>query len=135
MSYFKRTALALIASVGFAAPGLGQVEELPAFAYDMVTEVTMATTADAKCDGITTRPKKLQNYIIEMYGQLAKVNISAPDAAKHFESERATAEIAGRDAALRAKHGVAAEGTEALCAAIRAEAHENKPFATLMRIK
>ena len=111
-----------------------QDQQLPAFAYDMVAEVTFATTADAQCDGIKIRPVKLQNYIVDMYKQLGTAGVSATDAAKHFESTQATSQITARDGALRTKHGVAAEGIDALCMAIRAEAKVNRPFGKLMRI-
>ena len=129
----------LIATVGLMVmqglPALAQVEELPAFAYDMVSEITFASTADAKCDGIKTRPAKLQSYIVDMYGKLADEGISATDAAKHFETSTANEQIALRDGALRSKHGVGAEGIDALCAAVRAEAAANRDFAKLLRIR
>lgn len=114
---------------------VAQVEELPAYAYDMVAEVTMATTADASCDNISARPKKVQARIVALYSQLAADGVSVNDAAQHFQTEFALEQISAREVALREKHGVAAGGAEALCAAIRAEAKENDIIKGLMRIR
>ena len=114
--------VALLGALGTATFAAG--DELPARAYDMVAEVTFATTADAQCDGIKSRPGQLQKYIVNMYGELAKVGVSATDASEHFATDTAMAQIAARDVVLRAKHGVAAEGSNALCTAIRAEGQD-----------
>ncbi len=125
----------MVAALLVAAQGHAQDLVLPDYAYDMVAEVTMATTADAKCAGITARPKKVQARMVEMFTRLAGDGVEATAAAAHFQSEAALAEVARREAALREKHGVAAEGDEALCQAIRAEAAENKTVAKMMRIR
>lgn len=134
MTAFK-TALAAVLLARVGLPALAQADTLPDFAYDMLSEVTFATTAEAQCDGVKTRPAKLQQYILDMYTKLAAQGVSATDAVKHFETETTTAQIATRDANLRVRHGVAAEGAEAFCAAIRAEAKVNRPFAKLLRIR
>jgi len=124
-----------LAALFAATPALAQVDQLPAYAYDMVAEVTMATTADATCDGIKQRPKRVQNYIVKLYGRLAQDGIAVADAAASFQSEFSLSEIAKREVALRARHGVASEGADALCTAIRAEARDNKALAAMMRIR
>ena len=108
---------------------------LPAYAYDMVTEISYAMTAEAKCDGITTRPKKLQDHIIALYGQLGDLGISALDAAKHFESDFAKEQIATRADAFRAKHDAALDSDADFCRAVRAEVATNDALAALMRIR
>lgn len=127
----------LITTLAILSPGnaFSQSVELPSTAYDMVAEVTFATSADSQCDGIKTRPRKLQNYILAMYGELAKVGVSANDAAQHFATETAQLQIAERDTALRVKHGVAPTGQDAFCDAVRAEAKVNDGFGKLMRIR
>ena len=118
-----------------AAPAFAQVDELPAYAYDMVAEVTMATTADTTCDNIKARSKKVQDHIVALYGRLAADGISANDAAQHFQGEFAQEQFATREVALRERHGVSLEGAEALCTAIRAEAKANATLKGLMRIR
>ena len=135
MNVFKGVMGALSIGVWTTTAAFAAEETLPAFAYDMVSEVTFATTANSKCDGVEMRPARLQKYILAMYAQLAKAGVSAEAAAKHFETETAQAQIAARDAALRAKHGIQADGIPGLCAAVRAEAKVNRPFAKLLRIR
>ncbi len=129
-TYLAAGALAVV-----AAPAFAQVEELPTYAYDMLAEVTMATTADSTCDKMTARPKKVQNYIVALYTQLAADGIGVNDAATHFQGAFSMAEMGKRETALREKHGVDAEGGDALCTAIRAEADENEALAKLMKIR
>lgn len=114
---------------------VAQVDELPAYAYDVVAEVTMATTADTACDKISARPKKVQDHIVDLYVRLAVDGVSTNDAAEHFQGEFALEQIAAREVSLREKHGVAPEGVDALCAAIRAEAIDNDVLKGLMRIR
>ncbi len=124
------TAAALI-----AVPALAKVDMLPDYAYDMVAEVTMAATADQKCQGIKARSKRVEKHVLALYQKLMKEGISVQDAVEHLQGEAALAEIARREKDLRERHGVAAQGDEALCAAIRAEARENDAVADLMRIR
>jgi len=125
----------LILSAFIPAAATAQIKELPQYAYDVVAKVSMATTADAVCEGISSRPKRVQAYIVSLYTQLGQDGISATDAAAVFETPDALNRIAEREVALREKHGAAPEGADGLCAAIRAEATENKDFARLMRIR
>ncbi len=126
---------AALLSVAVPARGAAQVAELPAYAYDMVAEVSMATTADLKCRGMGARTKKLEERIVALYRRLAADGISVQDAVAHLQGVEARAQIATREAALRARHGVEAQGDAALCAAIRAEAEENEALAELLRIR
>jgi Family of unknown function (DUF5333) len=135
LTFNAKNLAVLLAALLAGGPALAQVDELPAYAYDMVAQVTMATTADATCDGIKQRPKKVQNYIVNLYGRLAQDGIAVADAAANFQTDLALAEIAKREVDLRARHGVASQGADALCAAIRAEAKDNKALAAMMRIR
>ncbi len=128
-------ALSATAMVLASAAARAQDLVLPPYAYDMVTEISYAMTAEAKCDGIATRPKKLQDYIVALYGQLGTLGISALDAAKHFESNFAKAQIATRADAFRAKHDAAPDSDADFCRAVRGEAAQNDALAALMRIR
>ena len=119
----------------WAGVAAGQDLTLPDYAYDMMAEVSIATTADAKCDGISQRPKKVQARMLEMLSRLVKDGYDATAAATHFQSPEALAQIARREAEMRARHGVAPEGDAALCQAIRAEARQNKVIAKMMRVR
>ena len=134
---FTMTGAALCAFL-FAASApaaYAQELELPAYAYDLVTEISYAMTAEKKCDGITTRPKKLQDYIISLYGQLGDAGISPLDAARHIESEFAKDQIATRAAAFRAKYDAAPDNDADFCRAVRGEATQNDALAALIRIR
>ncbi len=130
-----RTGLAAVAVALAMSPALSQDLTLPDYAYDMMAEISIATTADGKCDGISQRPKKVQARMLEMLSRLVKDGYDATAAATHFRTPEALAQIARREAALRARHGVAAEGDAALCEAIRAEAGENKDIARMVRLR
>ncbi len=119
----------------WAGAAVAQDLSLPDYAYDMMAEISIATTADGKCDGISQRPKKVQARMLEMLSRLVKDGYDATAAATHFQTPEALAQIARREADLRARHGVAATGDDALCQAIRAEAKENKVIAKMMRLR
>ena len=125
----------LAAALMIAGPAQAKVDTLPDYAYDMVAEVTMAATADQKCEGIKARSKRVEKHVLALYQRLMKEGISVQDAVAHLQTEAALAEIAKREKELRERHSVAAEGDEALCAAIRAEAEANETVADLMRIR
>jgi len=124
---------ALLALGAAAAPGFAQQASLPGYAYDMVAEVSIATTADAKCAGLSARKKKVQARIVELYRRLAADGIATGDAVVLLQKPETLKEVARREAALRKRHGVAASGDKALCQAIRAEAAENKAVAAMLR--
>ncbi len=123
---------ALIMAAGVAS---ARQDALPDYAFEMVAEVTMATTADGKCPGITARQKKVQNHIMALYGRLAKDGIDINDAVQFLGTRPALDELARREQALRARHGVAAKGDAALCKAIRAEAAANKALAAMLKLR
>lgn len=126
-------ACALVLAATTAAPA--QDLELPAYAYDIVTEISYAMTAEVKCDGIATRPKKMQDYVVSLYGKLGDVGISPIDAAGHFETDFAKDQIAARVAAFQVKHQAAPDSDADFCRAVRAEAAENSGLAALMNIR
>lgn len=122
---------ALFAGTGAHAQDL----ELPPFAYDIVAEMSYAMTAQAKCTGITTRPKMMQARAVAMYGQLGELGISALDAARQFETDGARAEITTRAEALLAKYAAKPDDDAEFCRAVRFEAATNDALAALMRIR
>ena len=97
--------------------------------------MSYAMTAQAKCTGITTRPKKMQARAVAMYGQLGELGISALDAAWQFETDGARAEITTRAEALHAKYAAKPDDDAEFCRAVRAEAATNDALAALMRIR
>ena len=117
------------------AAAAAQQAALPDYAYDMVTEISLATTADQKCDGISARKKRVEKRILEMYQRLVQDGYKMQEAVAALQDPATLAEVAAREKALRARHGVAPEGDQALCQAIRAEAAANESVAGLMRIR
>ena len=128
-------ALGVAAALAAATSATAQDLEMPPVAYDVVAQMSYAMTADAKCTGITTRPKKMQAYAVSMYSQLGKLGISPLDAARHFETDVASAQIAARANAFRAKHAAKPDNDADFCRAVRAEAATNDALAVLMRLR
>lgn len=132
----RHACFALSVAMVIAAPAArAQDLELPPFAYDVVADMSYAMTAQAKCTGVTTRPKKMQAYAVSMYAQLGKLGISSLDAARHFETDTARALLAIRAGAFLAKHDAAADSDADFCRALHAEAATNDALAALMRIR
>lgn len=129
------TGMALSAAIGVPGLALAGDVALPDYAYDMVSVVTLATTADAQCDGISARDRAMQNYLVAMYGRLQQDGVVATDAAAAFQKPEAEARIAERVAAFRARYNVAGDDTAGFCAAIRKEAAANKDFGKLVALK
>jgi hypothetical protein len=109
--------------------------EFPENAMDDLMRVTMAQTADAKCDGISARSVRVQAAMLSMLKSVKEAGVDPVAAVAYLETPAANERIAERTNALRVKHGVDAESDAALCEAIRAEAKEDKDLARLMRIK
>ncbi len=121
--------------LGAAVPGgaaQAQQSALPGWAYDMVAVVTMANTADAKCEGVSMKRKKMEQYLLKMYRKLAQEGVAPGDAAAVLQGPVAARELAAREKTLRERHGVAAEGDAAMCKAIMAEAASNKDLASML---
>ena len=132
---FARMLTGAIAAAVLAVPAArAQTTELPAYAYEVVADVSLVTTAEARCDGIKTNAKGVQAYVLAMYGRLQGEGYSLPEAVKHFESEFANQRINASADALLARHGATKEDTAAFCGAIRAEAKENRDFRKLVKI-
>ena len=127
--------IVLMAGV-FAGAGVhAQDVVFPEEAMDALMRVTMAQTADQKCDGMSVRTIRLQTAMVAMLSAVKELGADPVAAVHYLETEEAAARIAERSALLREKHGVDAEGDDALCAAIRAEAEEDEELARLMRIR
>ncbi len=122
---------------GFLMPAMAfaQAGELPEYAYDMVAEISMATTAASTCDGAKLNNKKLQDAMVAMMGKLAGDGLDPVASVKHFETPAGQERISLREAAFRARHGVSPDGAEALCTAIRAEVKTNKSLAKLVKLR
>lgn len=122
--------MALSAGMAFA-----QEVEFPESAMDDLMRVTMAQTADAKCDGISARSVRVQAAMLRMLKAVKEAGIDPVAAVEYLETPEANERIAERTDALRQKHGVDADSDAALCEAIRAEAKDDKDLASLMRIR
>ena len=129
-----RRALGTAALIAALGAGAVRAEEaiVPPWAYDMVAVVTMANTANAKCAGVSMKKKKMEQYLLKMYRKLAQEGVAPQDAAAELQGPLAARELAAREKALRARHGVDAAGDAALCAAIIAEAAENRDLAAML---
>jgi len=119
--------------VAFGA--VAQESNFPEVAMDDLMRVTMAQTADQKCDGMTARTMRVQTAMLAMLQTVKNSGVDPVAAVEYLKTPEAEARIAARTDALRAKHGVDAESDEGLCSAIRAEAKEDKDLARLMRIR
>ena len=112
-----------------------QSDELPPYAYDMVAEITMATTAASTCDGAKLNDRKLQRAMIDLMGRLAGDGLDPLTSMQHFETEAGQAQITLREVALRERHGVTSQGADALCEAIRAELETNEILANMLKLR
>lgn len=114
---------------------LPEVEPLPPYAYDVIAEISLVTTAADACTGIKVRDKPLRAAIQGVYTQLANDGIAPIDAAKHFETQVALAQIGLRGQAFRLEYGIGPENDDAFCQAVKARAKGNKPFRKMMKIR
>ncbi len=109
--------------------------ELSDEAWAGLMQITYATTADAKCPGASSDAKRLERAMLQMLGAVAASGQDPVAAVQFLETEAGTKLIAESEAELRAKHGVAAEGDEGLCAAIKAEAAMDNALGKMVRFK
>ena len=119
----------------FTTPAIAQDAELPAFFYDQIAVIAFATTAASECDRAKLRDRNMQNAMNDVMVKLASEGIDPVTAVQALETEIGQAEIKSREVALRERHGVGQEGYPALCAAIKAEAKENRAFSKLVRLR
>jgi len=127
----------VIATLALAAPlgASAQVTELPVYAYDSLAEMTLATTAGQTCAGAKVNDRRLQKSMVDLMGKLAAEGLDPVASVQHLETEAGLAQMAARVAAVRARHGVAPEGEDALCDAIRAEVKVNKSLAKILKLR
>ena len=129
---FACAALA-VALIGLPVAALAEITELPEYAYDSVAEISMVTTAQTECEGAKVNDRRLQRAMTDFVGRLAGDGFDPVASVQFMDTEVGLAEIAKREVALRERHGVAPEGFEALCAAIRAETKINKNLARIVK--
>ncbi len=109
-----------------------EVTQLPDTTYDAFLIISLANTAKQTCAGATVDDDALG---VAMYGALAEIaqaGLDPTEAVQHIGSATGMAELQKRETALRSRHGVAPEGAEALCAAIRAEAAISPTLAAMV---
>lgn len=126
--------LAGLVQVG-ALPALAQTDVLPTIAYDNFAVISYVTTAGSECDGAQVDDKTLRREMTNFMEVLQKAGIDPVAAVKHLETEAGAEQLQLREASLRARHGVDAEGYPALCAAIAAESASNEEFRKLVQFK
>lgn len=117
MRLFSTITLGVIA---LAPMAWAQVTELPPASYDDFARIGMVTTAQQSC-GATVDQEALNEAMVGAISAVAAAGHDANAAVQHLGTPEGIARIEEREQALRARHGVAADGEEALCAAIRAE--------------
>jgi len=127
--------LPLLSILLWPQAGFTQPAELPAYAYDQVAEISMATTAAGSCDGARLNDRKLQKAMVDLMAQLAADGLDPVASVQQFETAKSQEQIQQREAALRQRHGVAAQGEQALCDAIRAEVKTNKSLAKILKLR
>ncbi len=129
----KYTILAIFLSLPFSA--LAQDTLLPDYAYDALADLSAITTAGQTCDGAKVNDRRLQAAMVELMGKLAADGLDPVASVQSLESETGKAQMSERETDLRARHGVAPEGAEALCDAIRAEVKTNKAMAKILKLR
>ena len=107
--------------------------QVPDYAYDMLTQIGLANTADLQCDGLRLRAKKMNAAMTDLVMKLAADGHDPTAVVQEMSTVAGLAEVAARQAALRQKHGVAADGYQALCIVIRAEMAENAALSAMLR--
>ncbi|MBV1868291.1 MAG: hypothetical protein KUG69_10360 [Marinosulfonomonas sp.] len=130
---FGCTAFA-VALVGVPIGAHAEITELPAYAYDSVAQVSMVTTAQTECDGAKVNERRLRRTMSKFLEQLSVDGVDPVAAMQFMDTEVGKAELTSREVELRTRHGVAPEGIEGLCAAIKAELAVNKDLARIVKI-
>jgi len=116
-----------------ASPAVA-ADPLPAYAYDDVAVITLATTAGAACTNMTADDTRLKVFVAEMYGKLIKDGIQPADAVAAFQTERATAELGKREAAFRSKYKLGSKNDAAFCAAVVTEAQADPGLGRVLTV-
>jgi hypothetical protein len=125
----------LAASLGFGVPAGAQDVTLSEEAWAGLLQVTYATTAAAKCDGATSNAKRMERAMLQTVGAIAASGQDPVAAIQFLETEAGKEQLAEREALLRARHGVPADGDAGLCEAIKAEAASDPALGKLVRFK
>ena len=107
----------------------------PEEAMPALMRVTMAQTADAKCDGMSARKLRVQAAMIKMLTEVKDAGADPVAAVEYLKTPEANERIAAQTVALREKHDLPGEDDASLCQMIRAEAKADKDLARLMRIR
>ncbi|MEE9388941.1 MAG: hypothetical protein V3U96_10050 [Paracoccaceae bacterium] len=129
----KNLTLAIFLSLPMAAQAQGDL--LPDYAYDALADLSAITTAGQTCDGAKVNDGRLQKAMVALMGKLAADGLDPVASVQSLTSETGVAQLAVRETELRARHGVAPEGGEALCDAIRAEVKTNKAMAKILKLR
>lgn len=130
-----RRLFAITAFLAAATPVLAADDVFPEEAMDALMRVTMASTADGQCEGITARQARVQKAMVAMLTQVQSLGASPVQAVEYLKTEEGAARIKSRETALREKYGISADDPDGLCAAIRAEAGVDAELAKLVQIK
>ena len=131
-----RTVALGLAMLVWAAPVSAQDTVIfPEEAMPALMRVTMAQTADAKCDGMSTRKLRVQAAMIKMLTEVKDAGADPVAAVEYLKTPEANERIAAQTVALREKHDLPGEDDASLCQMIRAEAKADKDLARLMRIR
>ncbi|MEE9427043.1 MAG: DUF5333 family protein [Paracoccaceae bacterium] len=129
----KKLALAIFLALPLAATA--QDDLLPDYAYDALAEISAITTAGQTCDGAKVNDRRLQTAMVDLMGKLAADGHNPVASVQSLESDTGKAQMATRETELRARHGVAPEGADALCDAIRVEVKTNKAMAKILKLR
>lgn len=114
---------------------LAQNQLLPEYAYDMVAEISMATTAANSCDGAVVNDRNLQSAMTDMMVRLVADGLDPVASVQHLQTEAGQEQVALREIALRNRHGVAPAGEKALCEAIRKEVKINSSLKKIVKFR
>lgn len=123
----------LMTPLVLATAAAAQVTELPPASYDDFARIGMVTTAQQSC-GATVDQEALNEAMVGAISAVAAAGHDANAAVQHLGTPEGIARIKAREEALRTRHGVAAEGEDALCAAIRAETALDPALAAMVKM-
>ena len=106
----------------------------PDYAYEAMTAVSLASTADEFCPDIEKSKKGLTKNMSAMIKKLIDDGVAAGDITPHFETEFAVEQLETRASAFREKYSIGPDNDAAFCDAIKAEAKDDRAFRKLVDI-
>lgn len=108
---------------------------LPPEIYDDFAVIGYVNSAQKQCPGAKVNERNFNKMMTATLVDVNKLGIDPVEAVNSLSTEAGQAQMKQRETAFRARHGVSADGVEALCAAIEEESADNKSFRKLVKFK